>query len=154
MLTNQKYIDLSAFLIYNNHQEEKNMPNKTKHLLSSINDSFGQFLSKRSIKLPYKSREKYHNQIKSTLKNWNILSDDDKPLYGTDKEPIIKSYDQGELSGQLIDILEDILEENNISILNDEHENSSEEAIIYGSDYDELNDAIRQIMIKNNIYEP
>lgn len=45
-------------------------------------------------------------------------------------------------SACIIDIVEDFLEEHNINIENDEKQDSDNPAIIYGTDYDELDQKI------------
>ncbi len=52
-----------------------------------------------------------------------------------------------ELTIFLIDVFEDFLNEKNVVIRNDEHEDNEGEAIIYGSDYDYLREKITDILL-------
>ena len=51
-------------------------------------------------------------------------------------------------SACIIDIVEDFLEEHNINIENDEKQDSDNPAIIYGTDYDELDQKITDTLDK------
>lgn len=51
------------------------------------------------------------------------------------KTPLSQS-DKTELFGQIIDIFEDFLEQNNVTFENDEREDSEDATIIFGTDYD------------------
>ena len=51
-------------------------------------------------------------------------------------------------SACIIDIVEDFLEERNINIENDEKQDSDNPAIIYGTDYDELDQKITDALDK------
>lgn len=51
-------------------------------------------------------------------------------------------------SACIIDIVEDFLEEHNINIENDEKQNSDNPAIIYGTDYDVLDQKITDTLDK------
>lgn len=72
----------------------------------------------------------------------------------TNKEPIISKENTPEFIGQIIDIFEDFLADKNIEIPNpekeddrDSYENPDEEiAILYGSDYGELQTALENTM--------
>lgn len=60
---------------------------------------------------------------------------------------MIKEENQNELIGQIIDIFEDFLEDHNIDILNEERDgNTDEAAIIYGSDYGQLQEELLELM--------
>ena len=54
-----------------------------------------------------------------------------------------------EFIGQIIDIFEDFLSERNIQLNTDKNENTY--AVIYGSNYDELNDKLKTMMNQWNI---
>ena len=55
---------------------------------------------------------------------------------------MISKYELPEFVGQLIDIFEDFLEERNVVLENSEREEDEDAAIIYGTDYGELQSAI------------
>lgn len=60
---------------------------------------------------------------------------------------MIKEENQNELIGQIIDIFEDFLEDHNIDIPNEERdEDTDDAAIIYGSDYDQLQEELLELM--------
>lgn len=60
---------------------------------------------------------------------------------------MIKEENQNELIGQIIDIFEDFLEDHNIDIPNEERDgNTDEAAIIYGSDYGQLQEELLELM--------
>ena len=59
----------------------------------------------------------------------------------------IADEDEPELVGEIVDIFENFLDEKGISIENDEKDGyDDDEAIIYGSDYDEIADGIRNVL--------
>lgn len=62
----------------------------------------------------------------------------------------ISQLDESEFVGEIINIFEDFLGERNISIANKERDEDSKEtddlAVIYGSDYDEIGDQIREVL--------
>lgn len=61
----------------------------------------------------------------------------------------LSQADRCELFGCLIDAVEDFLEEKGITpadITNDEREGADGEAIIYGSDYDDLADRFSEVL--------
>ena len=66
---------------------------------------------------------------------------------------ITKESNKCEFIGQIIDIFEDFLEEKGIDILNDEKEDSENPAIIYGTDYDNLQDDLEAMMIAWDVFE-
>lgn len=60
---------------------------------------------------------------------------------------MIKKEEQNELIGQIIDIFEDFLEDHNIDIPNEERdEDIDDPAIIYGSDYGQLQQELLELM--------
>lgn len=59
---------------------------------------------------------------------------------------MIAEKDLLEFIGQIIDIFEDFLDDRGIKINNPEHQKEDDEAIIYGSDYGELQDKIENIL--------
>ena len=60
---------------------------------------------------------------------------------------MIKEENQNELIGQIIDIFEDFLEDHNIDIPNEERdEDTDDAAIIYGSDYGQLQEELLELM--------
>lgn len=60
---------------------------------------------------------------------------------------MIKKEDQNELIGQIIDIFEDFLEDHNIDIPNEERDGDIDDpAIIYGSDYGQLQEELSELM--------
>lgn len=65
-----------------------------------------------------------------------------------DDEPYIKQEDAGEFIGQIIDIFEDFLESKGIDIQNEEKEESEGPAILYGSDYGEIQSELEDMMIR------
>lgn len=60
----------------------------------------------------------------------------------------IKEEDVPEFLGNLIDVVEDFLEKKGIGIPNEERDENDEDdqAIIYGSDYDDLSDAFQDVL--------
>lgn len=60
---------------------------------------------------------------------------------------MIEEKDRLEFIGQIIDIFEDFLYEKRIDIPNDEKEDGDNPAIIYGTDYWNLNDNIENMMM-------
>lgn len=66
----------------------------------------------------------------------------------------MQKQERRELLGCIIDIFEDYLEENNITIPNEEREEDDDSAaIIYGSHYDFLADQIEEILITAGVLE-
>lgn len=60
---------------------------------------------------------------------------------------MIKEENQNELIGQIIDIFEDFLEDHNIDIPNEERdEDTDNPAIIYGSDYGQLQGELLELL--------
>lgn len=60
---------------------------------------------------------------------------------------MIKEENQNELIGQIIDIFEDFLESHNIDIPNEERdEDTDDAAIIYGSNYGQLQEELLELM--------
>lgn len=60
---------------------------------------------------------------------------------------MIKEENQSEFLGQIIDIFEDFLEDHNIDIPNEERDEGDDNpAIIYGSDYDRLQNELLELM--------
>ena len=60
---------------------------------------------------------------------------------------MIKEENQNELIGQIIDIFEDFLEDHNIDIPNEERDNNTDNpAIIYGSDYGQLQEELLELL--------
>lgn len=60
---------------------------------------------------------------------------------------MIKEENQNELIGQIIDIFEDFLENHNIDIPNEERDNDTDNpAIIYGSDYGQLQEELLELL--------
>ena len=58
-----------------------------------------------------------------------------------------KEENQSEFLGQTIDIFEDFLEDHNIDIPNEERDGDNDNpAIIYGSDYDQLQNELLELM--------
>lgn len=70
------------------------------------------------------------------------------PVTEIKEQPVIElsEDDEPEFIGQLIDVFEDFLDEKGITIENEEREGDEDDAIIYGSDYDEVADGIREII--------
>ena len=65
-----------------------------------------------------------------------------------DLELNIKEADKAEFIGQILDLFEDFLTEKGVEIPNPEREEDAEEdaAILYGSDYGDLAEGIREIL--------
>lgn len=60
---------------------------------------------------------------------------------------MIKKEDQNELVGQIIDIFEDFLEDHNIDFPNGERNDDTDNpAIIYGSDYGQLQEELLELL--------
>lgn len=60
---------------------------------------------------------------------------------------MIKKEDQNELIGQIIDIFEDFLEDHNINIPNEERGGDIDDpAIIYGSDYGQIQEELLELL--------
>ena len=60
---------------------------------------------------------------------------------------MIKKENQNELVGQIIDIFEDFLEDHNIDLANEERdEDTDNAAIIYGSDYGQLQEELLELL--------
>ena len=67
---------------------------------------------------------------------------------------VIRQENVNELIGQIIDIFEDFLDEKGITIANPEKEGCDDNpAVIYGSDYGDLEDDIRETLANWNIIE-
>ena len=61
----------------------------------------------------------------------------------------IGQNDKAEFLGQIIDIFEDFLEERGIELPNEEREQDPDNAaIIYGSDYDQLQEELEVMMVE------
>lgn len=65
----------------------------------------------------------------------------------------VKNDDRMEFLGSIIDIFEDFLENKNINIENPEKDDEEDAAIIYGSDYDELQGKLENMMRNWEIIE-
>ena len=65
-----------------------------------------------------------------------------------DRDELRRINARMEFLGNIIDIFEDFLENKNIDIENPEKDDEEDAAIIYGSDYDELQDEL-EIMMRN-----
>ena len=63
------------------------------------------------------------------------------------------SAEKHEFIGEIIDIFEDFLEEKGIDIPNDEKEDSESPAIIYGTDYGNLQDDLEAMMLAWGVFE-
>ena len=77
-----------------------------------------------------------------------------KPCNSFVKEVPIPNYLEMEFLGQIIDSFEDFLEEKKVSIKNHEKtedNHSDNPAIIFGSDYDNIEDSIRRLLQNWNI---
>ncbi len=60
---------------------------------------------------------------------------------------MIKKENQNELVGQIIDIFEDFLEDHNIDFPNEERNDDTDNpAIIYGSDYGQLQEKLLELL--------
>ena len=59
----------------------------------------------------------------------------------------------GEFIGQIIDIFEDFLEERDIDIPNEEKAESDEPAIIYGTDYGDLQSELEGMLLAWGVLE-
>ena len=60
---------------------------------------------------------------------------------------MIKEENQSEFLGQIIDIFEDFLEDHNIDVPNEERDGDDDNpAIIYGSDYDQIQNELLELM--------
>lgn len=59
-----------------------------------------------------------------------------------------------EFVGQLIDAFEDFLESKGISIDNPEKEDSDNPAILYGTDYGQIQDELEDTLVKWGIIDP
>lgn len=67
---------------------------------------------------------------------------------------MIKRDDVPEFVGQIIDIFEDFLEERNVNLQNDEREQSdADAAIIYGTDYGQLQEELEAVMCSWGVIE-
>lgn len=66
----------------------------------------------------------------------------------------ISIKDRAEFVGQIIDIFEDFLEEKGIDIQNDEKTESDDPAILYGTDYGNLQSALEEMLLNWEILEP
>lgn len=64
----------------------------------------------------------------------------------------MSQVDRKELIGQIIDIFEDFLSDRNVRLDNKHCEVGSNDAVIYGKNYDELRDKI-QSLLDESIYE-
>lgn len=65
---------------------------------------------------------------------------------------MIKQENRTEFLGQLIDVVEDWLEEKGIDIPNEERDELNA-AIIYGSDYDKLQNEFNSIMESYHVFD-
>ena len=60
---------------------------------------------------------------------------------------MIKEENQNELIGQIVDIFEDFLEDRNVEIPNEERNKDTDNpAIIYGSDYGQLQEELLELL--------
>ena len=59
----------------------------------------------------------------------------------------VQEHDKAEFLGQIIDIFEDFLEERGVMLDNPEREEDDDAAIIYGTDYDELQSRLEELMV-------
>lgn len=77
-----------------------------------------------------------------------VAKDCGVPIVEMKEQPVIELSDDDapEFIGQIIDVFEDFLDEKGIAIENEEREGDEDESIIYGSDYDEIADGIREII--------
>lgn len=67
---------------------------------------------------------------------------------------MIKNEDRNELLGNIIDIFEDFLEEHNVDIDNPEKNNDQDNpAIIYGTDYSQLEQELSKLLENWDILE-
>ena len=77
-----------------------------------------------------------------------VAKDCGVPIVEMKEQPVIELSDDDapEFIGQIVDVFEDFLDEKGITIENEEREGDDDEAIIYGTDYDEIADGIREII--------
>ena len=77
-----------------------------------------------------------------------VAKDCGVPIVEMKEQPVIElpAEDESEFIGQIVDVFEDFLEEKGITIANEEKEGDDDDAIIYGSDYDEIADGIKEII--------
>ena len=69
--------------------------------------------------------------------------------------PVVSSHLQRlEFLGCIIDVFEDFLTEKGIEIQNDEKEEDEDAAIIYGTDYDNLESSLESLLIQYNVLDP
>ena len=77
-----------------------------------------------------------------------VAKDCGVPIIEMKGQPVIElpAEEEPEFVGQIVDVFEDFLDGKGITIENSEREGDDDEAIIYGSDYDEIADGIREII--------
>lgn len=59
----------------------------------------------------------------------------------------VQEHEKAEFLGQIIDIFEDFLEERGVMLDNPEGEEDDDAAIIYGTDYGELQSQLEELMV-------
>lgn len=59
----------------------------------------------------------------------------------------VQEHEKAEFLGQIIDIFEDFLEERGVMLDNPEREEDDDAAIIYGTDYGELQSQLEDLMV-------
>lgn len=59
----------------------------------------------------------------------------------------VQEHEKAEFLGQIIDIFEDFLEERGVMLDNPEREEDDDAAIIYGTDYGELQSQLEELMV-------
>ena len=59
----------------------------------------------------------------------------------------VQEHEKAEFLGQIIDIFEDFLEERGVRLDNPEREEDDDAAIIYGTDYGELQSQLEALMV-------
>lgn len=59
----------------------------------------------------------------------------------------VQEHEKAEFLGQIIDIFEDFLEERGVTLDNPEREEDDDAAVIYGTDYGELQSQLEDLMV-------
>lgn len=77
-----------------------------------------------------------------------VAKDCGVPIVEMKEQPVIELSDDDapEFIGQIVDVFEDFLDEKGIEIENSEKDGDEGDAIIYGSDYDEIAEGIKEII--------